>query len=62
MAGKVLDSLIDKTGADPTGGIAAAPAVGKVIERIAPFLGVQKRAETFPFTPADPNAQAGEEH
>ena len=52
----------DKTGADPTGGIAAAPAVGKVIERIAPFLGVQKRAETFPFTPADPNAQAGEEH
>ena len=52
----------DKTGADPTGGIAAAPAVGHIIERIAPFLGVQKRAETNPFTPADPNASAGEEH
>ncbi|MBS0363712.1 MAG: penicillin-binding protein 2 [Proteobacteria bacterium] len=52
----------DKTGADPTGGIVAAPAVGKIVERIAPFLGVQKRAETNPFTPADPNASAGEEH
>ncbi len=52
----------DKTGADPTGGIVAAPAVGHIIERIAPFLGVQKRAETNPYTPLDPNAEAGEEH
>ncbi|THD70058.1 penicillin-binding protein 2, partial [Phenylobacterium sp.] len=52
----------DKTGADPTGGIAAAPAAGRVIERIAPFLGIQKRAETNPFTPADPTASAAEEH
>jgi cell division protein FtsI (penicillin-binding protein 3) len=53
----------DKTGADPTGGIVAAPAAGKIIERIAPFLGIQKRAETNPYTPADPNASAAaEEH
>ena len=49
----------DKTGADPTGGIAAAPAAGRVIERIAPFLGVQRRAETSPFAVA--NAEAGGE-
>jgi cell division protein FtsI (penicillin-binding protein 3) len=51
----------DKTGADPTGGIVAAPAAGHIIERIAPFLNVRPRAETFPFsqTPEDPS---GEEH
>ncbi|HEX3887611.1 MAG TPA: penicillin-binding protein 2 [Phenylobacterium sp.] len=54
----------DKTGADPTGGIVAAPAVGHIIERIAPFLGVQKRPETNPFAPPDAKASAdvGEEH
>jgi len=52
----------DKTGLDPTGGIVAAPAVGHVIERIAPFLGVQRRAETNPFTAAVETADAGEEH
>lgn len=53
----------DKTGLDPTGGIVAAPAAGKVIERIAPFLGITRRAETDPFTPAvDTAADAGEEH
>jgi cell division protein FtsI (penicillin-binding protein 3) len=53
----------DKTGLDPTGGIVAAPAVGHVIERIAPFLGVQRRAETNPFAaPAEAAANAGEEH
>ncbi|HEY8004914.1 MAG TPA: penicillin-binding protein 2 [Phenylobacterium sp.] len=54
----------DKTGLDPTGGIVAAPAVGHVIERIAPFLGVRQRAETHPFAQvaeASP-ADAGEEH
>jgi len=53
----------DKTGADPTGGIVAAPAAGRIIERIAPFLGVQRRMDTAPFTevtaaPSD----TGEEH
>jgi len=53
----------DKTGLDPTGGIVAAPAAGKVIERIAPFLGVKRRAETNPFTPAvDTAADTGEDH
>ena len=50
----------DKTGADPTGGIAAAPAAGRVIERIAPFLGVQPRAETNPC--AQDRGASGEEH
>jgi cell division protein FtsI (penicillin-binding protein 3) len=52
----------DKTGADPTGGIVAAPAAGKVIERIAPFLGVRPRAETTPFAPAVEAAAEVEEH
>ena len=52
----------DKTGADPTGGIVAAPAVGKLIERIAPFLGVKPRPDTTPFAPAEAPANAAEEH
>lgn len=48
----------DKTGADPTGGIVAAPAVGKVIARIAPFLGVHSRPDTLPF--ADLGGAAGD--
>jgi cell division protein FtsI (penicillin-binding protein 3) len=53
----------DETGADPTGGIAAAPSVGRIIERIAPFLGVQRRMDTAPFTEVAPTAgDAGEEH
>ncbi len=51
----------DKTGADPTGGIAAAPAAGRVIQRIAPFLGVRARAETMPFADVA-GADAGEDH
>ena len=35
-----------------TGGWVGAPPAGKVIERIAPFLGVSRRAATYPFTPA----------
>ncbi|MFI4964349.1 MAG: peptidoglycan D,D-transpeptidase FtsI family protein [Caulobacterales bacterium] len=50
-----------KNGADPTGGIVAAPAVGKVIERIAPFLGVRPRPPFTPFA-LDATADAGEEH
>ena len=53
----------DKTGLDPTGGIVAAPAAGHIIERIAPFLGVQRRVDTAPFTPADTGTvAAAEEH
>lgn len=54
----------DATGADPTGGIVAAPVVGKVVERIAPFLGVKRRMDTLPFTQlaAATPADAGEEH
>jgi cell division protein FtsI (penicillin-binding protein 3) len=49
-------------GADPTGGIVAAPAVGHVIERIAPFLGIRRRAELTPFEPIAPSAEdQGEE-
>lgn len=52
----------DKTGADPTGGIVAAPAVGKIAERIAPFLGIKRRPELIPFAPAAPTPEdAGEE-
>ena len=51
-----------KTYGFSTGGWVAAPAAGRVIERIAPFLGVKKRPETFPFTPPDANmASLGEE-
>jgi cell division protein FtsI (penicillin-binding protein 3) len=49
-------------GADPTGGIVAAPAVGHVIERIAPFLGIHRREELTPFEPIAPSAEdQGEE-
>ena len=43
-----------KNGADPTGGIVAAPAVGHVIQRIAPFLGIRTRPELIPFEPGPP--------
>jgi cell division protein FtsI (penicillin-binding protein 3) len=53
----------DQSGADPTGGIAAAPAVGRIIERIAPMLGVERRMDTAPFTDIAPAAgDPGEEH
>jgi cell division protein FtsI (penicillin-binding protein 3) len=53
----------DKTGADPTGGIVAAPAAGRIIERIAPFLGVQRRMDTAPFTEVtSAPSDTGEEH
>jgi len=57
----LMDEPQRTTGVDPTGGIVAAPAAGRIIERIAPFLGVKPRPETFPFSqvPEDPS---GEEH
>ena len=40
-------------GGRPTGGIVAAPAVGRVINRIAPFVKVERRlTATAPMTPA----------
>jgi cell division protein FtsI (penicillin-binding protein 3) len=53
-----------RLGIDPTGGIAAAPAAGRVIERIAPFLGVKRQGpnarQAIPVEqpPEDPNAAA----
>lgn len=60
----LMDEPQRATGVDPTGGIVAAPAVGKIVERIAPFLGVRPRAETNPFTPAEATTKtdAAEEH
>jgi cell division protein FtsI (penicillin-binding protein 3) len=53
----------DKTGADPTGGIVAAPAAGKVIARIAPFLDVKTRGETLPFADlGGAGAGTGDDH
>lgn len=51
------------TGARPTGGIVAAPVTGRIIERIAPFVGIERRMDTAPFTEivAHPN-DAREEH
>jgi cell division protein FtsI (penicillin-binding protein 3) len=43
-----------------TGGWVAAPATGKVIARIAPFLGVQRRTDTYPYTPVAEVAAAAD--
>ena len=44
-----------------TGGFVAAPAAGRVIERIAPFLGVQRKTElvTIASSPKTTGAEAG---
>ena len=40
--------LIDEPGTYPrTGGFVAAPAVGRIADRIAPFLGVERRADPY---------------
>lgn len=40
--------LIDEPGTYPrTGGFVAAPAVGRIADRIAPFLGVERRADRY---------------
>jgi cell division protein FtsI (penicillin-binding protein 3) len=44
----VILVLVDEPGAYPrTGGYVAAPAVGRIADRIAPFLGVQRRADPY---------------
>jgi cell division protein FtsI (penicillin-binding protein 3) len=47
-----------------TGGWTAAPAAGRVIERIAPFVGVRRIAvpdQAGPKPPVDPKTLTGEE-
>ncbi len=40
--------LMDEPGTFPrTGGFVAAPAVGRIADRIAPFLGVERRADAY---------------
>jgi len=40
--------LIDEPGSYPrTGGFVAAPAVGRIADRIAPFLGIERRADPY---------------
>src|SRR5690606_15386352 len=40
--------LVDEPGTWPrTGGYVAAPAVGRIADRIAPFLGVERRADAY---------------
>ncbi len=47
-------------GVDPTGGIAAAPTAGRVIERIAPFLDIKRQPEGVPqVIPVEQPADTG---
>ena len=53
-----------QTGGFSTGGVTAAPTVGRVIERIAPLLGVRRvmlPADAAPAAPIDPALLAGGE-
>jgi len=52
------------TGGFTTGGVISAPVAGKVIERIAPFLGVRRvtvAADSGPRPPVDPKLLTGDE-
>ncbi len=54
----------DETGGFTTGGIISAPTAGRVIERIAPLLGVQRvvtAADAGPKPPIDPKLLTGGE-
>jgi cell division protein FtsI (penicillin-binding protein 3) len=53
-----------ETGGFTTGGVVSAPIAGKVIERIAPFLGVRRiavAADQDPKAPVDPKLLTGDE-
>lgn len=53
----VLVLMDEPQGAIRTGGIVSAPAVGRIVERVAPFLGVPRRAPMLPMfgmTPVSP--------
>ena len=44
----VIFVLVDEPGVAPrTGGFVAAPAVGRIADRIAPFLGVERRDDAY---------------
>ncbi|EJL21982.1 cell division protein FtsI/penicillin-binding protein 2 [Caulobacter sp. AP07] len=45
-----------RTAGFSTGGFVAAPAAGKVIDRIAPFLGVRRQADIFTVAAQQPKA------
>jgi cell division protein FtsI (penicillin-binding protein 3) len=51
-----------KTYGYSTGGWVAAPAAGRVIDRIAPFLGVQRQAEMIKVIGADGTEPLGDGH
>ncbi len=53
-----------ETGGFTTGGAVSAPIAGKIVARIAPFLGVRRvvtPAETGPRPPVDPSTLSGDE-
>lgn len=53
----VLVLMDEPQGAIRTGGVVSAPAVGRIVERVAPFLGVPRRAPMLPMfgmTPVTP--------
>lgn len=53
-----------ETGGAATGAVTAAPAAGRVIERIAPFLGVRRvivASDLAPKPPVDPKLLSGED-
>jgi cell division protein FtsI (penicillin-binding protein 3) len=54
--------VLPETGGFTTGGVVSAPIAGRVIERIAPLLGVRRvitAADANPKTPIDPDAVVG---
>ncbi|MFN3354360.1 MAG: penicillin-binding transpeptidase domain-containing protein, partial [Brevundimonas sp.] len=51
----VVFVLVDEPGAYPrTGGFVAAPAVGRIIDRIGPMLGVGRRFDPAPVAEVRP--------
>ena len=47
-----------RLGLDPTGGIVAAPVAGRVIERIAPFLGIRRQSSAEQVIPVEQPTEA----
>ena len=53
--------LVDEPATYPrTGGFVAAPAVGRIADRIAPFLGVERRADRWRTATGEAIPQADE--
>jgi cell division protein FtsI (penicillin-binding protein 3) len=56
--------VLPETGGFTTGGVVSAPIAGRVIERIAPLLGVRRvitAADADPKAPIDPDSVVGGE-